>query len=99
MTSPEVVYTMTLPLTLIRAMSSYFTPSSPWILPSISPSYVNDFEHSRPNVHAIFLRHLATRRDSMAPVTLAMHDMPTRAMLDRPRLAPSISASGLAEYV
>src|SRR4051812_34056568 len=90
---------MTLPFTLIRAMSSYRTPSSLWIFCSISPSYVNDLEHSRPNVHAIFLRHLATRRDSRAPVTLAMHDMPTSAICDRPRLAPSMSANGLDEYV
>src|SRR5262245_32910425 len=63
------------------------------------PSYVNVLEHSRPNVHAMRLRHLLTRRASRAPVTLAWHDMPTRATRDRPISAARIRAKGLAEYV
>ena len=58
---------------------------------------MNVLEHSRPNVHAIFLRHLFTRRASIAPVTLDWHDMPTNAIFDRPISAPFTRASGLAE--
>ena len=57
------------------------------------------FEHSSPNVHAIFLRHLFTRRASREPVTLAWQLMPTRATFDSPISAAVSSASGLAEYV
>ena len=96
-TSPSVVYTMTLPLTLIRAIRSHPIPSSSWILCCMSPSYVNDFEHSRPNVQAIRLRHLLTRRASIVPVTLAWQDIPTSATCDRPISAAFTRASGLAE--
>ena len=60
---------------------------------------MNDFEHSSPNVHAMRLRHLFTRRASRAPVTLDWHDIPTSATFDRPISAAFVSASGLAEYV
>ena len=80
-------------------MSSKSMPRSPLTLPCISPSYVNDLEQRRPNVHAMRLRHLFTRRASSAPVTLAWHDIPTSATLVRPRAAASVSARGLAEYV
>src|SRR5918994_925839 len=65
----------------------------------MSPSYVKDFEHRSPNVHAIFRRHLFTRRASSAPVTLDWQLMPTRASLDSPISAAFRSARGLAEYV
>jgi hypothetical protein len=60
---------------------------------------VNDFEHSSPNVQAIFRRHLLTRRASNAPVTLDWQLIPTSASLESPISAALISASGLAEYV
>ena len=58
---------------------------------------MNVFEQSRPNVQAIFLRHLFTRRASIDPVTLAWQLMPTSATLDSPISAAFSSASGLAE--
>ena len=70
-TSPVFVYTMTLPFTFTRAMSPKSMPSSSWTLCCINPSYVNVFDQSRPNVHAMRLRHLFTRRASRTPVTLA----------------------------
>jgi hypothetical protein len=57
---------------------------------------VNDFEHRRPNVQAIFLRHLLTRRASIAPVTEDWQPMPTSATRDRPSSAAFSSASGFA---
>src|SRR5262245_25037002 len=80
-------------------MSSHSMPSSSWILPCIRPSYVNVFEHSSPNVHDTFLRHLFTPRAIRAPVMLDWHDMPTSAIFDSPISAPFTSARGLAEYV
>src|SRR5438034_11718209 len=65
----------------------------------MSPSYVKVFEQRSPNVHAMRLRHLFTRRTSSAPVTLAWHDIPTSATLERPISAAFVSARGLAEYV
>src|SRR5436190_24153597 len=65
----------------------------------MSPSYVKVFEQKSPNVHAMRLRHLFTRRASSAPVTLAWQDMPTSATFDRPISAAFTSARGFAEYV
>ena len=58
---------------------------------------MKDFEHSSPKVHAIFLRHLLTRRASIEPVTLAWQPIPTSATFDRPSSAALSSAKGLAE--
>src|SRR5437588_8194159 len=44
-------------------------------------------------------RHLFTLRASSVPVTLAWHDIPTRASLDSPISAAFVRARGLAEYV
>ncbi len=60
---------------------------------------MNDFEQRSPKVHAIFLRHLFTRRASSAPVTLDWQPIPTRATFDSPISAAFRSASGFAEYV
>ena len=60
---------------------------------------MNVLEHRSPNVHAIRLRHLLTRRASIAPVTLAWHDIPTRATFVSPISAARTRASGFAEYV
>ena len=79
-----------------RARWSRSSPSSSCAISTIRPSYVNDFEHSRPNVHAIFLRHLLTRRASIAPVAEAWQPIPTSATLDRPSSAACRSASGFA---
>src|SRR3954449_11581622 len=82
-----------------RARWSRSNPSSSCAIFTISPSYVNDFEHSSPNVHAIFLRHLFTRRACIDPGIEDWHPIPTSATLDKPSSAALRSASGLALYV
>ena len=60
---------------------------------------MKDFEQRSPKVHAIFRRHLFTRRASSAPVALDWQPMPTRATFESPISAAFRRASGFAEYV